>query len=368
MSNENHQLTERQKATQSAFLAVHIITGQCHAILNTQFVQPKKKPEWYDKLKKKLDKTKALANEWIDKIAPEVSASIPAQIIGFGTTFSASIEEIHDLCNKHPEAKGADNQYVKQAAGILNYLASAVAIRQNTVADMQKKLAKWGSDMQAAHDDLKAGAINIQSAIKDAQTDIKKMDAAIANYEKLIEGYNKAISYSAMAVGVGVFLTVVGVAIAVGTAGTGVWIGGAIAGVGVGMAVGGVVAWKVYHDKIQATYSEIGKLQKQKDVDYLQIVALKGLASASNQVIKAVELSTTTLSDFRTTWKLLENELKSVNSKLQNGEKMESIFMQKVLSKAAKKEWDAAVELAKSLAKAKVTIQHQKVEPLKAAA
>lgn len=40
MSTDGTTLNSTQQSTQSSFLAVHVITAQCHAILNTQFNHP----------------------------------------------------------------------------------------------------------------------------------------------------------------------------------------------------------------------------------------------------------------------------------------------------------------------------------------
>lgn len=57
------------------------------------------------------------------------------------------------------------------------------------------------------------------------------------------------------------------------------------------------------------------------------------------------------------------NELDDVVTKLNNGASMQSIMMEKVMSDAAKNEWDDAVELAKQLASAKIAIETKELAP-----
>lgn len=360
---DDTQLNSTQQSTQSAFLAVHVITAQCHAILNTQFTAPDVKPDWFDDLNAKLDTAKSVAKDWVDNLAPEVSASIPAQIIDYGATFDASVTAIHELYDQDPTASGSDNATVVQAKAIMQNLSVEVGKKQAVVTEMQGKLTDWGSQMQAAHDDLVTGASNIQKTIIDLKTDIENMDNAIANNRAAIAKLNKDLVYAQVAVGVGVFMLVAGVALTVATAGTAAVVSGGIAALGAASIIGGAVTWGVIQGEINDDYKKIADEQKQKSADQQQIVALQGLSSASSAVVSAIELSTSTLSDFETTWKLFGDELQGVIDKLDSGADMSSIIMEKVMTDSARNEWDAAVELAKQLAGATVTVETKDVTP-----
>jgi hypothetical protein len=75
--------------TASGFASLQIVTASCHGVLNTQFIAPSPKPDWFDDLNAKLDAAKVLANQWIDDIAPQLTASIPSHVIDYGTTYTA---------------------------------------------------------------------------------------------------------------------------------------------------------------------------------------------------------------------------------------------------------------------------------------
>ncbi|HEX6709439.1 MAG TPA: hypothetical protein VF068_03835, partial [Rubrobacter sp.] len=60
--------------TASGFASLQIVTTSCHGVLNTQFTAPSPKPDWFDDLSGKLDSAKVLANQWIDDIAPQMTA------------------------------------------------------------------------------------------------------------------------------------------------------------------------------------------------------------------------------------------------------------------------------------------------------
>lgn len=362
MSTNTPKLNPTQQSTQSAFLATTVITAQCHAILNTQFLPPETKPDWFDDLNVKLDDAKLVAKEWVDTLGPKVSASIPSSVINFDATFQASIDAIHELYKQDPTASGKDNEMVKEAAQIMTALSSQVKGIEGTIKTMGTELSEWGAKMQTAHDNLEQGAGNIQKTIIDLQTDIQKMDNAIANNRAAINKLNKDLVYAQVAVGVGIFMLVAGVALTVATAGTAALVAGGVAVVGAAAIVGGAVTWGVMQHQINEDFDKIAEEQKEKSDDQQQIVALQGLSTASNAVVSAIETSTSVLSDFETTWTVFGNELDDVVNKLDSGASMESIIMEKVMSDAAKNEWDDAVELAKQLSSATVEIETKPIE------
>lgn len=368
MSADQKKLNPVQQSTQSSFLATTLITAQCHAILNTQFTPPEVKPDWFDDLSAKLDTAKSVAREWVDDIGPSVSASIPSSVINFDATFQASIDAVHELYKQDPTARGKDNPTVQQASEIMKNLSGEVGSIEGTIKDMNGKLSAWGDKMQAAHDELVTGASSIQKTIIDLQTDIQSMDTAIANNRAAIEKLSQDLVYAQVAVGVGIFMLVAGVALTVATAGAAAVVAGGVAALGVAAIIAGAVTWGVLQHQIDDDYGKIAQEQKQKSADQQQIVALQGLSTASSLVVTAIETSTKVLSDFETTWTVFGNEVQDVIDKLNSGASMDSIIMEKVMSDAAKNEWDDAVELAKQLASAKVQVEQKSLEPAQQAA
>ena len=128
-SDANTLLDNESKALQG-------VTTVCHAILNSLLLQPKTKPSWFDDLNAELDAAKALAKEWVDDLAPEMTSFLPQQVIHYGTTcvaLTGQIESIlQPLADKNPtphqrqvvpvllEALSQDLEKISQAA-VLNY-------------------------------------------------------------------------------------------------------------------------------------------------------------------------------------------------------------------------------------------------------
>ncbi len=365
--NTQPKLTDSQQKTQSSFLSLQVITASCHAILNTTFIVPAVKPVWFDDLNSKLDAAKANASDWINNIAPDLTAGIPNQVIDYAATFQASIEAIKELYQQNPTASGKDNPIVKQAAAILSNLSAEVEGKVSNVDTMSQRLTDWGNKMQKSHDDLSTGAGAIQNTLIDLQTDIGKMDNAIKNNLDAIQQLNKNLVYAQVAVGVGIFMLVAGVALCVATAGTASVVAGGVAALGAAAIIGGAVTWGVLQKQIDDDYADIAKEQKQKAADQQQIVALKGIAMATNQAVSFIETATNTLSDFRTGWSLYKDELIGVQDKLDKGASMSSLVMEKVFADAAQNEWTLAVEFAQQLVNAKPDVQSKDV-PLPQAA
>ena len=131
--------------TASGFASLQIVTASCHGVLNTQFIAPSPKPDWFDDLNAKLDAAKVLANQWIDDIAPQLTASIPSHVIDYGTTYTALTGQIIDLLDKNPTAKGKDNPVVQQVFALISALHDEVETIITDVIGTQEQLKIWGT-------------------------------------------------------------------------------------------------------------------------------------------------------------------------------------------------------------------------------
>ncbi len=341
-----------QSKTQSAFVTLNLITQACHGVLNTTFVAPSPKPTWFDDLNSKLDTAKTVAQDWVDNIAPNITGGVPLQVINYGDTYSAMSAEIQSIVQANPDAQGADNQYVKQVQELVAALQSTV---DGIIANAQTSadsLKTWGDKMQSSHDDLSSGAVNIQAAETSLQGDIDAMNNAIDNLTSAIASENKAIAASGIGIGVGLLLLVAGIALAPETGGASLL----VAGTGGLLVVGGAVTWGIMQHKINEQFSQIAADQNEKASDQAQIVALKGLATASGQAIDYTTTSVQALSDFRTSWTVFQGELQGVADKLQKAEDSLSTIVQGAFTTAAGTEWDQATQFAQSLANAPVQV------------
>lgn len=340
-------------ATASGFAALQLVTAACHGILNTIFTPPSPKPDWFDDLNKELDNAKTLAKQWIDDLAPQMTASIPTHVIDYGTTYSAISEQIIDLIDKNPTAKGKDNPVVQQVFDLISALEQELTGIIGDVGDTQAQLKKWGDDMQAAHDALYNGAANIQSAMVDLQKDIDKMNSAIQGLKDQIAGEQKAIAGAAAAIGIGLFALAAGIALAFVTAGAGV----VVAGVGIAAIIGGSVTWGVMQDKINKQFDEIADDQKKLDQDSRQMVALQGLSLSANTAVSATATATAALSDVKVMWGVFQGELQGTLDKLEKTDEDLSAIVNKAFVIAAQKEWDLATQFAQQLVGMQVPVE-----------
>lgn len=333
--------------TATGVTSLNIITAACHAILNTSMSLPPglKKPTWFDELTQHLGDAKELAREWIDTLAPDLTASLPNKVINYDTEYNAITNQIIKIADANPMAKGADDPNVKNVFALIDALKTQVGTIHDDIAAEDAKLVKWGTKMQAAHDALSNGVASIQAAEADLAGDIGKMEADISRLKALIDGENKAICAAAIAVGVGIFVAIVGAALAVVTLGAGL----VVAGVGVAAVVGGAVTWGIMQQRINNQYDQIAKDQKQKSADQQQLIALKGLELGTSQTISSIATATSALSSVRAMWKLFAGELQGVIDQLNQADKNLALIVNEAFVNGAAEEWKLAATFAQQL-------------------
>jgi hypothetical protein len=340
-------LTKSRMAT--GVTSIVLVTNACHAILNTQLTLPDgmKKPAWFDDLVAKLDAAKALATEWINTLAPDLTASLPNKVINYDTQYGAITNQIIRIAEAHPLAKGPDDPNVKHVFQLISALKTQVGKIHDDVAAEDQKLLDWGTRMQAAHDALSGGVTSIQAAEADLAGDIGKMDADMSRLRSEIDGLNKAIAAAAVSIALGLFAAIVGVALCFIPGMQAV--GGIVIGIGVAGVIGGAVTWGVMQKRVNDDYDQIATDQKQKSVDQQQLIALRGLEIATSQSISSIAIATSALSNVRALWKLFAGELDGVLQQLNQADTGLALIVNEAFVQGAQDEWKLAAELAKQL-------------------
>jgi Bacillus haemolytic enterotoxin (HBL) len=343
--------------TASGFASLHIVTTACHGVLNTNFTAPSPKPDWFDDLSQKLDSAKVLANQWIDDIAPKITASIPTHVINYGTTYDAITDQIVELLDENPLAKGKDDPTIQQVSALIQALEQEASQIIGEIEETQTQLKTWGDAMQKAHDDLFNGAAAIQNAEADLQADIDKMNNAIAGLRTQIDEQNKIIAGMGAMIGIGLLALVVGIALAPVTGGASL----IVAGIGGLAVVGGAVTWGVMQDKINDEFDEIAKDQQRLNDDQRQLVALQGLSLSANAAISSIAIATSTLSDVKTMWTVFQNEIQGTIDKLEKADEALIAIVKKADVLAAQKEWKLAVQFAEQLVGMNVSVESKEL-------
>ncbi|WP_157969687.1 alpha-pore-forming cytotoxin MakA [Pseudomonas huaxiensis] len=340
-----------------SYNAAQLITFACHAVDNTVFVSPTPQPSWFDTLNGELGVAQTLAQQWIDTLGPDVSKTIPLQVIDFGSDFTAATNAILQIVQQNPTASGATNPYVIEVQTIIQQtLLPPIQAVITQMTQTNTDLVTWGNSMQTAHNNLVSGATNIQSAETQLQADIGQMNAAIAALNAEITQENQAIAASAAGIGIGIFALVVGVALAPETGGASLLVGGVIGAAGI---IGGGVTWGVMQSKINDQFNQIAADQQELNDDQRQLVALQGLQMASDGAVASIELATQALSKLMTQWGTLQGELQGVVTQLQSAEAQLSTITEGIFTQAAVTEWTQAIATANNLVNAQVPIQSQ---------
>jgi hypothetical protein len=354
----------QQKAKMaSGVMSLSIITSACHAILNTQLILSDKfpKPTWFDGLNSQLDVAKVLATEWLNDLAPDMTATLPNQVINYGTTYSAITDQIRKISDANPLATGPNDPSVQQVFALVSALKTQVtqihgdATAKTGLEGMDSKLTEWGDKMQAAHDNLYKGVSNIQAAETDLQTDIDKMNSAIEGLRAQIDGENKAIAAAAAAIGIGIFIAIIGIALI--ATGVGAVAGGVVTALGAGAVIGGAVTWGIMQHRINEQFDQIAKDQNELSEDKQQLVALQGLSTASNQALSSIALATSALSAVKASWKLFEGELQGVLDKLNMTSTGLALIVNEAFVNGAEEEWNLAEQFAQQLISTPMTAE-----------
>ncbi|MDR0281248.1 MAG: hypothetical protein LBJ37_25575 [Paucimonas sp.] len=340
-----------------SYNAAQLITFACHAVVNTVFTSPSPQPSWFDELNQELQVAQTLSQQWIDSLGPDVTKTIPLQVINFGSDFTAATNAILQIVQQNPTASGADNPYVIEVQTIIEQtLLPPIQQVIDEMTQTTQALTTWGDQMQAAHNNLVNGATNIQTAENQLNNDINQMNEAITALNAEIQQENQAIAYSAAGIGVGIFALVVGIALAPETGGASLLVGGAIGAAGI---VGGSVTWGVMQSKINDQFNQIAADTQELDDDQRQLVALQGLQMASDGAVASLELATGALSKLMTQWGTFQGELQGVVQQLQDADQQLSTITEGVFTQAAVTEWQQAIVTANNLVNAQVPIDSQ---------
>lgn len=333
--------------TASGTTAMKLVTMACHAIQNTALTLPADvaKPAWFDGLSGHLDAAKALSDEWINGLGPDLTATMPQKVVDYSARYASVSDQIIKIAEAHPTAKGATDPNVVLVFDLIRTLTQDVSAIDADLLSDNEKLTTWGQKMQAAYADLSTGVGTIQAAETDLQQDIARMNAAISGLQELIDSENKLVAYSAIAVAVGIFAIIVGIALAPLTGGASL----VVSAVGAAGVVGGAVTWGVMQARIDAQFREISTDQTRLNSDQKQLVALKGLELSVSQAAANIALATGALSDVRATWLLFEAELAGVVDQLNTADKDLALIVNEAFVNGAQKEWNDAAVFARQL-------------------
>ena len=348
---------DKNDASASGFTALQIVTASCHGILNTILTTPDPKPDWFDELSGNLDTAKVLANQWIDDLAPQLTASIPNHIIDYGTTYNAITDQIVGLLDENPTAKGKDDPTVQQVFALINALDESLASILKDIDATSETLKKWGDDMQTAHDKLFNGAASIQESQIKLQNHIDSMNNAISTLRAEIDAQNKALIAGAAAVAGGVFTMAIGIALAPVSGGASLVVGG----IGAAAVIGGAVTWGVMQSKIDDNFDKISDDQAAIAEDERQLAALNGLALGAGTAIDSIASATSALSGVRTLWATFQGEIKGTQDKLEKADEELMAIVNKAFVIAAQKEWTLAIEFAQKLTGMSVSVETKEV-------
>jgi hypothetical protein len=339
-----------QSRTQKGILALKGVTTCCHGVSNTTLTALDPPPDWYATLSANLDTAKTHAANWIDNLAPDLTATVPTAIINYGSLLDAAAEQIEDLLTQ-AQQPGADQQdLVNQAMQIVQAMQQQVQANQTSIQNVKDQVIAFGKLLQADHDALFDSATSIQKAEAADQNLVDQMTTNIANLRAAITFANKQLTASEVAVVSGIFMLVAGLAVTVASVGTAATAGAVVMGVGIATVVGGAAGWAYWQSQINDDYSDIATDTSTENAATQQILALTSLSASVGTVMDLIDDANDRLSDVAYMWSGFNDLVTGVLTDL-GKEKADvtKIAWDKVWVGGAHNEWDKLQDIATQL-------------------
>jgi len=282
----------------SGVLALKNITASCHAIRNTVIVEPSSKPDWFASLNTNLSSAKTFSAEWINTIAPRLTATIPMCVIDYNDTYSVVSEKIRVILQRYAGTASPSDSDLNEIRDMVKVLMDKVGEVQNDVTKCTATLNSWGDNMQGAHNDLVTGTTSIQAAIASTNADIKSFNDAITRLNSDINRYSDWVTGSAITTLVGAVTIGIGAAVCF----VNPLAGKITIGVGIAITATGASLWGIKQNDIENSYKLISQNHAKISASNQLLGSLKGLSVSTNGAVSAISAATSNLSEFKVMW------------------------------------------------------------------
>jgi len=345
-------------SNQKGFLALQVVTANCHGVLNTVLTSPTQPPpSWFAGLYANLQTAQTDAGNWVQNLAPQMTSNIPNVIMNTSSLFQAGAQQIASLLSQAGQPGSSEQDLLNQAIQVVQALQQQVQANKATIDGMSTQLTEFSSQLQTDHDALESGTTSIQSALSADQTDIANMNANITNLQASIRYANQQLMASEISTSVGIFILVTGLALTVGTLGTGSMAGALVMGAGVATLAGGAAGWGVWESQIKNDYDQIAADQSEINADNQQIVALSALAASVDNAVTCISDASQSVSEVMTLWDTFDDLCADVLNDLGNEQAdITKIGWDKLWLASAQNNWIDLQNFAQQLLNTGVTV------------
>ena len=307
------------------------IAASCEGILTTH-LKPSSS-EWYPSLSKQLKALQRVAEKWEKQESNYFEQKVIPAIMACGQNFCQSQTDINQ-CFDNTSAEFAVVQ--PQLLLLFTQLQTAVNMAQAVICDYEKSLKTWGDELRTLHDALSQTVGEIQAKAFELDSDIQSINATIQALINQVTADKALIAKAKKAEKKdNVIKTIFGVLVGVATEG----VGGILVGMGVASIVGAESKVKALESSIQKYQKQIQESLQTISEDKQELVALQMLTLPTKVALSDVAVAELSLSDLRTSWELLHQEMIDVIHKIQQAQSSDVLVVQQAWFNAACKEW-----------------------------
>jgi hypothetical protein len=348
---------DSQKTATQGFLALHAVTSACVGIRNSYLTAPTPAPAWFAGLDSSMQAARLHAGNWVDTMAPKITANIPSQILSFGAVFVASTKDILDILNEAAQGGGLTDAMKNDISGDIDDLKYDIKKIKNEMDDLSSQMSQFVTTLERDHAALFKGASSIQAAEADLQETITRCNDDIAALQADISSIRSQLLASELSLGPGIFLIAIGIAVVPvsGLAG-GLTIGGGV----ITTAVAGGFAGH-YAKQISDDQAAIWNDQNTIADDKKQLVALNSLSTVVSSAMDCINDAISNLAAVRSMWDQYDQMLATISNQLQQSGG-DNITVDQLYLGQAQKHWNDMVTFAENLLSINANVTMQNVD------
>jgi hypothetical protein len=292
-----------------AFNSNNAVMAYVLGISNTSLPSVSPEPDWYSTFMTNFADAKIHAMTWTNTIVPNL-VGIPTGIANYAFTFNLNMMNIKSALSALQQ--DPTNQPAKQSLLIgLQTLVEGFSYQLANSSSFQvREIDAFTTNLTADAAMMQAAIVSAQGTVGYDQTQVDGLLADIANLQSEINTWQTVVTAAGIGAGVSFFA---GAVTAIFTFGAGLAFG--IVGASAGIAT--LIAAEV---KIKQLAAKIG--QDQLDMSGLnqQIAALTAMMSQLNTVITLAQAASTQIQLINQAWQVLDQEITTVITDLQNSE------------------------------------------------
>lgn len=288
--------------------AVATVNAYANALNQTVLTPIPGAGNWFADFNASLGVAQSHGNTWLQTLGPQAFSQVPQAIMNYSDIFNNATTDVLNLL-----ATISGTPTPKQRNSIVQLLSATLTeltTTQDKLGQIQTSLQGFTADVQSDFTALNSGQTSAENEVAIDTIQLKIIQSQInATNVKIKADSNKALA-SEIGLGVAIFVTIAAVALAVATDGATAPL--IVAGIGV-LGVGGAIAGTViFSEDVKADYQQLEQEQSSLTDEQRQVSALKGLITASTELLAESKDAQSAMASLLDAWAVLVAKLQSV--------------------------------------------------------